>query len=321
MIVSASRRTDIPGLYFAWFLNRLRARFVLVRNPFAPSRVSRVVLGENVECVVFWTKNAAPALHRMNEFHAFGIPCYFLYTVTSYGNDLERSVPPEQERIDAFRRLSDMIGPERVVWRYDPIIFSEPPFSRPWMSAGNSSGSGTGMDLEYHIRHFADLAKKLEGATGRCVISFLDMYKKCRARLEPLHIVEPTEETMVYTAMHLRGIADSCGISVQSCAEEVDLSVAGVERGGCIDGLLISRITGRSVRLPKDRSQRKACRCGLSVDIGAYDSCTNSCLYCYATASPEAALKNHARHDPESPLLIGRTRSTDRIVERSIAPS
>jgi DNA repair photolyase len=301
MIVSASRRTDIPAFYSEWLENRLIEEYVLVRNPFNPHHVSRVSLRPaDMECIVFWTKNPKPMLPRLKTIDLLSVPYYFLFTVTAYGEPLERNIPSLEETIDTFRRLSRITGPQKTIWRYDPVIFTNE------------------KDAPYHRERFEYLCSRLENFTKRCIVSFLDMYKKCRKNLEELDIRTPSVENMVYIAGDFRMIADKYGISVQSCAEEADLSSSGVENGKCIDNELISEITGLRVSIGKDPNQRKRCRCAKSVDIGSYDTCTGGCLYCYANSDPETAQRNYASHDPKSPLLYGNTQPSDRIVEREM---
>ena len=301
MIVSASRRTDIPAFYSEWLESRLKEEYVLVRNPFNPRLVSRVSLRpSDLEFIVFWTKNPKSMLPRLKTVDLLSVPYYFLFTVTAYGEPLERNIPSLEETIDTFRRLSRIIGSVRTIWRYDPVIFTNE------------------TDAPYHRERFEHLCSRLENFTKRCIISFLDMYKKCRENLKELDIHTPSVEKMVDIAGDFRMIADKHGISVQSCAEEVDLSPSGVENGKCIDDELISELTGLRVSIGKDPNQRKRCQCAKSIDIGSYDTCTGGCLYCYANSDPETAQKNHAFHDPKSPLLYGDIQPSDRIVEREM---
>ena len=125
MIISASRRTDIPAFYAEWFANRVREGFVCVRNPMNAHQVSRVSLDPAlVDCIVFWTKNPAPMLEHLDAFAAY--PYYFQATLTGYGRDVEGNLPDKHEvLLPAMKELAHRIGPERVVWRYDPILFNE----------------------------------------------------------------------------------------------------------------------------------------------------------------------------------------------------
>jgi len=301
MIVSASRRTDIPAFYTEWFLHRLEEGYVLVRNPVNPRLVSRIsLLPDAVEFIVFWTKDPAPMLSALDRIDSLSIPYYFLCTVTPYGKEIERNLTEKQAVIETFILLSGRIGRRKTIWRYDPIILSE------------------SFDETYHKTRFENLCMLFDGKTERCIISYLDMYKKCRRNLEGLGIREPGIQEKIDLAGSLARSAAKYGISVQSCAETHDLSEAGVKNGKCIDDNLISQIVGNSLKCSRDKTQRAQCRCVESVDIGAYDTCMGGCLYCYANRNAEAARRNHAAHDPASGLLYGDIGKKDRIVDREM---
>ncbi len=126
MIVSASRRTDIPAFYAPWLERRLEDGFVLVRNPRNPAQVRRISLAPvDVDCFVFWTKDARPLSGLLDRLDDAGYPYYFQWTVTPYGSGLEPGIAPKEEILAAFRTLAGRLGPHRVVWRYDPVIVSE----------------------------------------------------------------------------------------------------------------------------------------------------------------------------------------------------
>ena len=116
MIISVSRRTDIPSFYSEWFLNRIREKFVLVPNPFNPKQVSRVSLTPDVvDCIVFWTKNPAPMLDKLDQLENFKY--YLKLKINTYGKEIEANLPSLDKRIDTFKSLSDRIGKEKVIWR------------------------------------------------------------------------------------------------------------------------------------------------------------------------------------------------------------
>lgn len=159
MILSVSRRTDIPAFYSSWFFNRIKEGFVYVRNPMNMHRVSKIMLTpQQIDCIVFWSKNPKPMIGRLHELEAYDY--YFQFTINPYDTLLEKYVPKKRKVIDTFRALSDIIGPHRVIWRYDPILFTD------------------SIGLNYHREYFAKLAKLLAGYTNRCAISFIDNYKK-----------------------------------------------------------------------------------------------------------------------------------------------
>ncbi len=286
MIISCSRRTDIPAFYSDWFVNRLREGYVLVRNPMNAKQIRRVSLApSDVDCIVFWTKDPSPMLDRLQLLKGYNY--YFQFTLTPYGKDIEPHLPPKAEIVDTFIKLSDKIGKKRIIWRYDPILLS------------------ASITIDYHLERFHDLARQLSGHTERCMISFLDMYRHIQGRMAD-HSVRPPDESETRTlAEHLMRIAGSYHISMATCAEEIDLADLGIEHGRCIDDRLISELTGIKLNLPKDKYQRERCGCVASVDIGEYNTCRHSCRYCYANVSQKKIEKNESLHYSQSPLLIG----------------
>lgn len=300
MILSVSRRTDIPNYYSGWFYNRIKAGFVYVRNPMNPHQISKIDLSpEVVDCIVFWTKNPEPMLDRLDELKAY--PYYFQFTLTGYGKDMECGIPHKKEKmIPVFQRLSDQIGSGRVIWRYDPILFTET------------------YTPEYHVKVFAQIAAALKDYTKKCVISFVDIYAKNKKQMEALHAYELKQEELLEFAGKLSGIAKQNGMTVTSCAEPVDLAECGISHGCCIDKALVEELAGYPIRVAKDKNQRPACGCVESVEIGTYDTCKNGCRYCYANVSGERVRKNCEKYDPDAPLLCGVPTEEDRITERKV---
>jgi hypothetical protein len=300
MIVSASRRTDIPAFFPGWFINRINEGFVLVRNPMNPKMVSRISLSPHiVDCIVFWTKNPHPLMDRLPELDSAGYRYYFLFSLNGYGPRLEERVPPVQQMIDSFHSLSELIGKERVVWRYDPVVFSKE------------------IDLEFHTRHFEYLAERLCGFTEICVFSFLDLYAKCRRNLQGYDVFIPEDDTLRALAVMLANIAGKYGIAMRACAEDLErLGLMEIQPSRCIDPSLVGRITGSPILLSKDKNQRSLCGCVESVDIGSYNSCGHLCRYCYANANSAAVIKNLEKHRPDSPFLIGIAEEGDVIHPR-----
>jgi hypothetical protein len=301
MIISASRRTDIPAFYAEWLLNRMRAGFVYVRNPFNRNLISRIPLTpDGIECIVFWTKNPKNLLPRLKEIDAFGYQYYFLFTVTPYDRDIERKVPRKDEIVACFKRLSETIGAQKVIWRYDPIVF-------------------TGrMDISFHIRRFTDLAEQLRGYTHKCITSFLDMYQKCKRNMKDIPVVEGSEEDRISLLQTMMGITDAHSMKLETCAEDTALADTEITASRCIDDRLISQIIGEEIHVRKDPSQRTTCGCAESVDIGAYHTCRHHCLYCYANHSFETVGKNAVNHHVGSPLLIGDLYGTEHVVVKKM---
>lgn len=302
VILSVSRRTDIPACYAPWFMNRLREGCVMVRNPMNPRQVSRIALTSDVvDCIVFWTKNPLPLTPHLAEIEAMGYPYVMQMTLTGYGPDAEANLPPVAERIDAFRAIAERIGAERMIWRYDPILLSDM------------------YSVDWHAENFACLARALAGCTERCVLSFLDLYPKIRSRLNAGGFRPCTAEEMRAVAARIAPTANEHGVQLQTCAERIDLSEFGVCHGACIDAGLIGSILGFPLDIRRDGNQREQCCCVASVDVGEYNTCLNGCAYCYANHSADKVERHASMHEVDSPLLIGRLLPDDRVTERAVA--
>lgn len=300
MILSVSRRTDIPNYYSEWFLNRVREGFLYVQNPMNPHQISRICLSPTVvDCIVFWTKNPEPMFYCLDELDALGYKYYFQFTLTGYGQDIEPGVPHKKEKmLEVFQRLSNRIGSSRVVWRYDPILFNEK------------------YTPEYHVHAFGEIAKALCGYTTHCVISFVDKYAKNQKNMRELKFYELPQEELEIFAKQLADIAKEKGMDIATCAEKMDLEQCGIRHSSCIDRGMIEEILGCRLKASKDKNQRPECGCVESVEVGTYNTCKNGCRYCYANHSIESMLENCKHYDVNSPLLCGRLKEGDKITER-----
>jgi hypothetical protein len=297
MIISASRRTDLPAFYSDWFMKRLEAGHCDVLNPFNPAQVTRVSLKpEDVDLLVFWTRNASPLMPRLKELDRKGYRYIFLYTLMDNPRPIDPRCPSLEEALSTFKALSDRIGSERITWRYDPVVFSNE------------------TNPEFHKKTYATIAKRLRGYTSRSIISLVTVYRKARQRVDALRQVgiEPTDcegEALGDLMRFMASTALENGMAILSCAQERDLVPYGIRPGKCIDDGLIREVFGLEVSSTKDPSQRKACGCVVSKDIGMYDTCLYGCVYCYATNRFDKAKENYRRHDPDAPSLISRSSS------------
>lgn len=300
MILSASRRTDIPNYYSEWFINRVREGFLYVRNPMNARQVSRIDLSpEAVDCIVFWTKNPAQMIDKLGYLSDYTY--YFQFTLTGYGKDIEPHLPDKREElISTFRKLSEKTGKEKVIWRYDPILINKK------------------YTAEYHLKAFEEIAGKLSGYTEKVIISFVDLYAKIQRNMRQLDIRQMTNEEIVSLAEKMAQIASRCNLIIETCAEKINLEQAGIRHGSCIDKKLIERLSGCKLRGEKDRNQRQECGCLESVDIGAYDTCLNGCKYCYANYNDDRVKEMVKLYDEKSPLLCGYITADDRITDRKV---
>jgi DNA repair photolyase len=299
LILSVSRRTDIPAFYADWFMNRIKEQFVLVRNPFNTKQISKISLNKDViDCIVFWTKNPRELMKYLDELKDYKY--YFQFTLTAYDQSVESNVPEKKTLIKTFIDLSEKIGKDKVIWRYDPILLTEK------------------FDKEYHYKWFEYLAQRLHSYTEKCVISFLDLYNKTKRNLKSVEPLQFVEKDMIEIAAVLSQIAKKYNLAIETCSESLDLSFFNIQHSKCIDDKLISRIIGDDVSLDKDPNQREECGCVKSIDIGAYNTCNHHCLYCYANFNKEIVDKNCLSHDKNSPLLFGELLGDEVISERTV---
>lgn len=299
MILSVSRRTDIPTFYLEWFFNRIKEGYVLVRNPMNYHQVSRISLDSKlIDCIVFWTKDPSNILARLDELKEYKY--YFQITLTPYDNSIEKNIKNKKDIINSFKILSNKIGKEKVIWRYDPIIITND------------------IKIDYHLEKFKEFAEAISEYTELCIISFLDLYRKTERNMKNIKPSKITNEDMMYLGKELSEIAKSYNIRIETCSEEIDLSTIGIKHSKCIDDNLISRIVGQNLNIGKDKNQRDVCGCVSSIDIGAYNTCQNGCLYCYANFSEKTVNNNVRKHSIDSPFLYGNKEDGDIITDRKM---
>lgn len=300
MIVSASRRTDIPAFYSDWLFNRLKEGFAYVRNPMSIHQVSEINLSPDVvDCIVFWTKNPKPMFDRLDELSDYHY--YFQFTLNPYAADVEPDVPNKgMEVIRTFIELSEKIGADKIVWRYDPILLSDK------------------YSIEYHAKYFEKLAKDLNGSFSKCVVSFIDIYKKNAKRCAASGLNELDNTQCFVIAEKIANIAAKYNFSVASCAENINLDGLGIEHNSCIDKELIEHLIGSKIIVQKDKNQRAECGCVESIDIGSYNTCIHGCSYCYANYNMDNVRINHSLYDANSPLLCSTLTDDDKITLRAV---
>ncbi len=299
MILSASRRTDIPCYYSEWFMKRLEEGYVLTRNPMNYSQISRIKLSpDTIDCIVFWSKDPLNMMDKLDQIDALGYRYYFHFTITPYQLDIEKNLRPKEDIVTTFKQLSERIGKEKVLWRYDPIIINKE------------------MGLEYHIVEFEHLCRELCGYTELCNISFVDRYQKLNKSVKENVLPEISQGQMIELASKLAKIAKQYHIQVRACCEEVDLSNTGVEPASCIDARVIEGLIQHPIKVKSDKHQRPGCNCIQSVDIGVYNTCKNGCVYCYANHSDASVQNNFLKHDKNAEILIGKVELGERITER-----
>lgn len=297
MIICASRRTDIPAFHSEWLMNRLRERYALVRNPIAKDVVYRVDLSpNNIDILLLMTKDPRPMIPLTEDILEMGIKVGFQVSITPYGKDIEPGVPDKADVASAFREISDMVGKEAMIWRYDPVIINDK------------------FTIAYHKRRFKTICNELSGYTQRCIFSFVDIYDKLKRFSDSETLRKVSLEEAEEFGSSMSEISKDAGIELSICCSEFDLSKYGISSRGCID-----RDQMRSLNVPFEELQtpiREGCRCVRNIDIGEYDTCRHDCIYCYANRNTNEA-RNKKVFDPHGEMLYGKLRTSDKIVELS----
>lgn len=295
MIVNTGGRTDTVQYYSEWLLRRFEEGYALSRNPLFPRKISHLELSPDVvDCVVFCSKNYRPILPRLHEItDRFNSYCY--YTITAYGRDVEPGVPSINESMQTLIELASIVGPQRVAWRYDPVLFTKR------------------YTVERHLETFDRMARTLAPHIDRCIFSFVEIYEKVKYNMPELVML--TEESMDKLARGMGEIAAQYGIYLQTCGTDGDFSRYGIHPSGCMTLDILGAANNVEFRTLKHKGMRHGCHCIESRDIGAYDTCPNGCKYCYANKDPRKAAENFKLHDPTSPLLLGSVRPDDEITQ------
>ena len=290
MILNTGSRTDIPAYYSDWFYNRIEAGYVLVRNPYYPSQITKYLLSPDViDVMVFCTKNPFPMLDRLSLLSAFDT--FWFVTITPYGAEIEPHVPPKEQIIASFKQLSEAIGSSRISWRYDPVLITDT------------------YSIAHHIEQFHQMAEALSGYTTQCVVSFIDLYEKTKRNFRGIRSVTNKEQEVLIEAFS--HIAKENGLQIHLCCENASLVRENVDADGCMSKTVLEKALGCRLDVPKKKAARSECFCLLGADIGAYNTCGHGCLYCYANYDMETVAKNRKLHNTSSPLLIGELSEQD----------
>ena len=266
----------------------------MVRNPVCRNVVYRVKLDrENVDLMTFMTKNPKPIIPFLDEIIDMGIRCSFQITVNPYGKDIEPGVPDKSSIAESFRTLSDRIGRENVIWRYDPVILN----SR--------------YDVRYHSRKFHTICNELQGYVDTCTFGFVDIHKKLEGLSEKGMIRHTSSEEIHQIASSFSDTAAASGIKLNCCCAREDLSVYGISYDGCIGKNMM-----RSMNIPFEMAVplRDRCTCVKTVDIGHYDTCYHDCAYCYANRADNRVRETRS-YDVSAEMLYGIVGKDDDIVD------
>lgn len=290
MIISASYKTDIPAFYGTWFMNRLRAGYCMMTQPFNRKIIRVSLLAEDVDGFVFWTKNIGPFQKHLPAVAATGRPFIIQYTINGYPRELETAVVSSEQSVQHMGRLAKDFGPQVCVWRYDTILLT------------------TLTDLDFHRRNFQCLARKLAGSTDEVIISFAHFYRKTNANLRRASEAnqftwhDPSTQVKQNLCAQLSEIAAEHGMRLSVCAQP-EFQAGQCSAARCIDADRLSAIAGKPISA-KAKGNRPACLCHECRDIGEYDTCPHGCVYCYAVQNHRAAVDHYRDHDADGELLF-----------------
>ena len=295
MIVNIGGRTDIVNYYSEWLMNRIKEGYAYSRNPLFTNNVSKISLKpEDVDCLMFCSKNYKPMLKYMKEINEkYRIICH--YTITAYGKDVEPNVPSIDESINTLIELSKIVGKEKILWRYDPILLTKK------------------YTIEKHLETFEYMANQISHYVQRCIFSFVEMYKKLEYNMPEIILL--TSDEKIKIAKEIGKIAKKYNLYVQTCGTDENYEKYGIHISGCTTTEILEQANHVKYKNIKAKGMRKGCHCIPSRDIGAYDTCLNGCKYCYANKRPDLAKENVKLHDKNSPLLLGNINKTDKITE------
>ena len=284
MILQTAQRTDIPAFYGQWLINRINEGFVDVRNPYNPNLITRYMINHNtVDGIAFCTKNPLPFIQYLPQIAEYRQ--YWHMTITPYGTDIEPYVPAYERIIEGFKFISHNLNPQSVVWRYDPIIVNH------------------NYSVDFHYESFYKLAKSLSGYTDTVVASYLDIYDKVLRNYPEGN--RPSQDVQIKLMKELVKIANQFGMTLKTCGEGDTFKSIGADTSGCLITDCYERAWNVKLKVPKRTPSRPECNCYIHVDIGAYDTCSHFCRYCYANTNQQAVRRNRTNHDPQSSLLIG----------------
>ncbi len=301
-IISVSRRTDVPAFYSEWFMRRIHEGFAGVVSPYGGKRYAVSLKPEDVTCFVFWSKDFAPFLRRLDALDRLGYTFYFNYTLTALPAVFENNVDKDAA-FKSLTYLSDRYSPGHINWRFDPIILSSI------------------TDSAFYLDAFERLAARLAGRVERCYFSFVTEYGKVKRNFLQLRthtgitIPDVHPDQKIALADRLAALAERHGIRMYSCCGDYLLSDR-IHKAHCIDGAVIEQLFCPQGLDYHTKPTRKECGCTESIDIGTYDTCPHGCVYCYANANKATANEAFRTHEVDSAFLgCGKTQSEEWLRE------
>jgi len=295
MIINTGSRTDTVQYYTKWLLKRFEEGFVYSRNPMFPDKVTRYELNPEVlDCVVFCSKNYEPILQHITKI-TDKFNTYFHYTITAYGKDIEPNVPSIDTSIETLLKLSEIVGKQRIAWRYDPILLTEK------------------YTKDVHYETFDYMAERLSPHIDRCIFSFVEMYKKLKINMPEIILLSDNDKKEI--AKNIGSIAKKHNVFIQSCATNGNYEEYNIYPSGCMTADILGNANNITFKKLKHLGNRKGCNCMENRNIGDYDTCPNGCKYCYANQNSKIALENFKKHNPDFDMILGNLKETDEVTQ------
>jgi DNA repair photolyase len=236
---------------------------------------------EDVNAIVFWSKNYSPLLNKLELIEKTTKNIYFHFTITA-NKELEFKTPDFQDAIKDYLFIARRYSQEQIIWRYDPICITDK------------------LSFEMHEERFVRCAELLNGHAGKCMISFVHPYTKVLVNMKKYSdhtLKELSPEKKGEYAHRLAEKAEAYKIRLYACCNDFLLSDK-IGKASCIDGHHLSAIFHLPID-PRAAAIRKECACSKSMDIGAYNTCAHGCVYCYANTDYNKARETQQLQDVE----------------------
>jgi len=289
IVISASRRTDIPAFYMDWFMDQIKKEVFEVTNPYNRRKFIVPATPEQIHTIVFWSKNFAPFIKGGfgETLLRKGYNLFFNFTINSNIPLLEPRVPSLKQRLVQLRDLSRNFDSKTINWRFDPICFY-------------TYEEKVIKDTLHDFSRIAAWASQC-GVT-RCITSFMDHYAKIKKRIKSISgfsFIDPVLSEKIEILLEMEKKLSEKKIDLYTCCEKEVLNAlpsgSTIRKSSCIPNDLFVKMFGGNLSVKEDTGQRssKGCGCMISVDIGSYHlhPCYHNCLFCYANPT-KAPLKN-----------------------------
>ena len=278
MVLNISFRTDIVSMYSEWLADTLlNKEYIGSRNPY--NNKIQLFTTKDIEGIVFCSKNYSKLLPYVEEINK-KYHCLYHYTITPYEDDIEPNVPDIIESIHTLKQLSNIVGKEKIILRFDPILLT-PKYTK---------------EIIYRLFHY--IVRKTHDYVKQYTFNFVNVYDKVKKNFLDLEPISKEDKEEI--AIELGKIAMEYGIYLQTCILGKDYY--GIHNEGCIT----PKTLGLNIK-PSKAPLQNNCMCTVhTYGIGDYNTCTNGCKYCYATS-----YVSKEKNIMESYLPIGTIKDSD----------